>query len=188
MRMPPSCTATNHTSRCRQRRRTSNASTSPTVGRVQHPPGADARHAPQRRHQPRPDQPGQPPHHRIVDDRRPPPPGRAARGRRPPGSARPAPPRPPAIRRRWSAADRAAAGPPRLAAADCGDRTASRRVGWIGGALVGVDRSVGRSMAPPNPGTAASPAGRPCLLSCGLSRHRPRRAINRLQADTVVAH
>jgi hypothetical protein len=33
-----------------------------------------------------------------------------------------------------------------------GDRTASRRVGWIGGALVGVDRSAGRSMAPPNRG------------------------------------
>ena len=38
----------------------------PVEQRVQHPPGSDAGQTPQGRHQPRPDQAGQPTHHRII--------------------------------------------------------------------------------------------------------------------------
>jgi hypothetical protein len=78
-------------------------------------------------------------------------PGRGGRSG-PSAGLRPAargPARPPASRCHWSGADRAAAGPPRWAAADVGDRAASRRVGWSGGALVGLERSAGTSMGPP---------------------------------------
>jgi hypothetical protein len=59
------------------------------------------------------------------------------------------PARPPASRCHWSGADRAAAGPPRWAVADVGDRAALRRVGWSGEALVGLEWSAGTSMGPP---------------------------------------
>src|SRR5215204_4943477 len=67
-----------------------------------------------------------------------------------------------------------------------GDRTPSRRVGWIGGALVGVDWPAGTSIASPNPGTAQ--ARHDDLVCWGSGLSSAKRAPDQpLKADAVRA-
>ena len=133
----------------------------PVGQRPQHPPGGDAGQAPQRPNQPRPDQAGQPAHHRIIHHgdrhrRAPQSPGEHDQGQ------------PDQHQRRHQPADPAGLQPIRQRRGRPGgrrrrrgDRTAS---GCTGRALVGLERSAGRSMGPPYrrhlpPGTTTLFAG-----------------------------
>src|SRR6266508_1157690 len=114
---PPSCQATSHTIRCRQRRKTTNANSSPTSTTA--------------------------------------------------ATSQPTP----LVCSRYGNGGGAPVGRRRR-----GDRTASRRVEWTGGALVDVDWSAGASMAPP-PGQLSQHQA-PSLLVSGLSRLGTRRRIS----------
>src|SRR6266540_631557 len=149
---PPSCQATSHTIRCRQRRKTTNATTSP---------GACS-----------------PPSHRTTASSATVTATAAPRSPRPntanssPTSTTAATSQPtPLVCSRYGNGGGAPVGRRRR-----GDRTASRRVEWTGGALVDVDWSAGASMAPP-PGQLSQHQA-PSLLVSGLSRLGTRRRIS----------
>jgi len=179
------CQASSHTSRCRQRRRTSNASSSPKYS-------VNSTHQEPTRARPRrsASSPGasSPASHlttassttvtATAEPRIP----RANTASASPTSTTAATSQPtPLVCSRYGSGGGAPVGRRRR-----GDRTASRRVGWTGGALVGVDWPADTSMAPPNR-DSSSPASGPCLLVSGLSRLETRRTISRLRADAVGA-
>jgi hypothetical protein len=165
----PRIQTTSHTIRCRQRRSTSNASTSPYHS-ANSTPQEPMRAMPRSNGAtPGPTRPASQPTTAssitvavIAGPRRP----RPKIARVSPTSTSAATSQPmPLVCSRYGNGGAAPVGRRRR-----GDRAASRRLGCSGGELVGGDRSAGRSMASPT--GAAQPAEGPSRLGCGLSRLR----------------